>query len=180
MMLLTLRGTPVLYYGDEIGLPNVDVDQDHLRDPVGIRYYPAYPGRDPGRTPMQWSSEPGAGFTTGKAEPWLPFGDTAACNVETQRKDPNSVLHLCRDLIALRRRTHDLESGDTTPLPAAEQVWAWRRGDGTVVAVNLGDTPAAVDGIRGRILVATRRDRDGESANGALALAPWEGAVIAA
>src|SRR5437879_13805352 len=111
MMLLTLRGTPVLYYGDEIGLPNVDVDQDHLRDPGGIRYYPAYPGRDPGRTPMPWSSGPGAGFTTGKAEPWLPIGDATACNVEAQRTDPNSVLHLCRDLISLRKATPDLVKG---------------------------------------------------------------------
>ena len=67
LMLLSLRGTPVLYQGDEIGMPNVAVAHEDMRDPLGVRFYPYYEGRDAGRTPMQWSDEPGGGFTEADA-----------------------------------------------------------------------------------------------------------------
>ena len=88
LMLLSLRGTPVLYQGDEIGQPDTDVPHDLMRDPLGVLYWPAYAGRDAMRTPMQWRDAPGGGFTDPGAEPWLPFGDLAASNVEAQRGDP--------------------------------------------------------------------------------------------
>jgi alpha-glucosidase len=170
MMLLTLRGTPVLYYGDELGLPDTDVGAAPRRDPVG---------RDPCRTPMPWNPGPGAGFTAPGVTPWLPLGGAAAVNVEGQQADPGSILHLCRDLIALRRDSADLRTGDYATLPTADGLWAWRRGSATAVALNLSDTAGAVEGLAGRILISTRRDRQGEAVPGGLTLAPWEGAVVA-
>ena len=77
VMLLTLRGTPILYYGDEIGMSDVAVPNDRLRDPVGLRGWPAEPGRDRARTPMPWTGGPNLGFTLPGVEPWLPVGDPA-------------------------------------------------------------------------------------------------------
>jgi alpha-glucosidase len=170
LMLLTLRGTPFLYYGDEIGMPDVEIPPDRVLDPVPE-------GRDGCRTPMQWTSGPGAGFTDA-ADTWLPLGDAGAHNVADQRGDPGSVLNLVRDLIALRRDRADLHSGAYATLPAPDGAWAWRRGDGTVVTLNLSDAPVTVEGLSGSILVSTDRARDGERVDGALALAPWSGAVI--
>ena len=82
VMLLALRGTPFLYYGEEIGMPNVSIARERWRDPVG---------RDGCRTPMQWSDAPGGGFTSSKT-PWLPLGDCAAVNVARQIDDPASML----------------------------------------------------------------------------------------
>ncbi len=177
MMVLTLRGTAFLYYGDEIGMPDTFVPRERLEDPVGIQMYPVF-GRDPERTPMHWTGAPGAGFTAPDVEPWLPFGDFAACNVEDQRDDPASMLSLCRDLIALRAAVPDLRSGSASTFAADSTLWAWRRGERVVVALNLGDETTIVDGVNGLVRISTRRERDGERVDGALALHPWEGAVI--
>ncbi len=131
LMLLSLRGTPVLYQGDEIGLGNAKVAHEDMRDPLGVRYFPYYEGRDAGRTPMPWSSDPGGGFTDPGVKPWLPLGDVGACNVETQRSDPSSVLALTRALIALRRDADDLRTGSYRSLDAPDGVWAWVAGRGT-------------------------------------------------
>ena len=85
LMLLGLRGTPVLYQGDEIGQLDATLTQEDLRDPLGVRYWPYYAGRDAGRTPMQWRDVPGGGFTDPGVVPWLPLGDLARHNVESQR-----------------------------------------------------------------------------------------------
>src|SRR6266550_1102390 len=101
LMLMGLRGTPFLYYGDEIGMPDTDIPNDRVLDPVGV-FHGARVGRDPERTPMPWTGEPGAGYSQPGVEPWLPYGDVAACNVADQRRDPDSTLSLTRDLIGLR------------------------------------------------------------------------------
>jgi alpha-glucosidase len=175
MMLLTLRGTPVLYYGDEIGLPAVELEREQLLDPVGIRFYPAY-GRDPGRTPMQWTPELGAGFTSPGVTPWLPLGDPSECNVTDQKEDPGSVLHLCRDLIALRRGFGELAGGDYSRLPSEDGTWRYRRGASTEVILNLRDEPLELRGD-GLVLVGTDRSLDGQSCEGA-SLGAWAGAVV--
>jgi len=175
MMLLTLRGTVFLYQGDEIGMTDVDVPREELVDPVGLRFYP-YAGRDPVRTPMQWTAEPGAGFTAPDVRPWLRFGDLA-CNVADQRDIADSFLTLTRDLIALRRATPDLRTGAWVAIDAPTEVLAYRRGEHHAVALNLGDRPAAV-AIEGTILVATDRTRDAETVTDALELAPKSGAVV--
>jgi alpha-glucosidase len=164
LVLLTLRGTPCLYYGDELALTNGHV-------PAGLVHDVANPSRDPGRTPMPWTRE------GGWEDPWLPLEDTSR-NVEDQRADPASTLSFTRDLIALRRRLPTMRAGSYTELPAPEGAWAWSRGNETVVALNLTDGPVAIDGIEGSVALATRRDRDGERVGGRLSLGPREGAVL--
>jgi alpha-glucosidase len=177
MLLLTLRGTPVLYYGDEIGMRESTVPEDRLRDPVALGAS-GKPGRDGARTPMPWSAEAGGGFTAPGVEPWLPFGDLAAANVADQREDAGSMLHLCRDLIALRRENEGLRTGGYAQVPAPPEAWAFRRGGGALVALNLGPEPVSVEGATGTVAVGTDRGRDGERVDGALALGPYEGAVV--
>src|ERR671918_401058 len=167
----TLRETPILYYGDEIGMTDVPVPRDRLRDPVGIRRWPEDPGRDRYRTPRPWTRS--GGFTHPGGGPWLPAGDPAT-NVADQREDRGSVLHLCRDLLALRRARPDLALGALDPIEAPEGVWAWRRGDSTVVAVNASEAPAKVE-VGGEVLMGTRREREGH--RGALNLEPCEAVV---
>jgi alpha-glucosidase len=176
LMLLTLRGTPLLYYGDEIGMTEVRVPKERLRDPVGRRRWPEDPGRDRGRTPMHWT--PTGGFTRPGVEPWLPMGDAANRNVADQRDDPGSVLHLCRDLVAVRRDREDLRSGAYEALDAPDDVWAWRRGAHTVVAMNHGDAPSTLPIDLATVLIGTDRQRDGERIDGALRLDPWEALVL--
>jgi alpha-glucosidase len=125
--LLTLRGTPVLYYGDELGLPQVDVPREAIRD---------VDGRDGARTPMPWNGA--------WKDPWLPVG--GGTSVAAQQEDPQSILSFTRDLIARRRATPDLVEGAYERLEAPPGVWAYRRGSSTVVALNLADRPAQFEG----------------------------------
>jgi len=155
----------------------VPVAGDDARDLAG-QLGQAQPGRDPGRTPMQWNAEPGAGFTGEGVRPWLPIGDARAINVEDQRRDPGSVLRLCRDLIALRREAPDLRSGAYASLRSPPGAWSWRRGSTTIVAVNLSDARVAVPVDPGTITIGTDRSRDGEAVDGDLSLGRWEGAVL--
>jgi alpha-glucosidase len=176
MMLLGLRGTPVLYYGDEIGMDEVAISPELARDPVARRTGDASRNRDPGRTPMQWTSGPRGGFTSAGATPWLPPGDVAACNVADQVADPRSTLRFVRDLITLRRRRPDLAVGGYQTLAAPAGAWAWRRGESTAVALNLGDGDLKI-ALGGIVLIGTDRDRDGERFDGLLG--PGEGVVVA-
>ena len=180
VMLLTLRGTPVLYYGDELGMGDVPVPPDQRRDPVGTGPFDAGAGRDPCRTPMPWSPEPGGGFTTPEARPWLPLSGQPGVTVEEQRDDPGSMLTLCRDLIALRRSEPDLRRGDHETLLAAGGLWAYRRGSRFVVGLNLSGEAGSFEtgSAGGRIRVGTKRERDGEAVAAEVSLGPWEGVVI--
>src|ERR1700694_71875 len=179
LILLTLRGTPVLYQGDELGLTDTDIEQEDLRDPVGIRFWPLYAGRDPVRTPMPWDDGPGAGFTDPGIRPWLPFGDVAARNVETQKSDPNSMLCLVRDLIRIRRASADLAGGDYASLACPDGVWAWKRGTSSVVACNLSEEKAIVElGSPGHVVMGTGAARQGESFSHSVVVGPWEGLVV--
>ena len=164
MLLLTLRGTPCLYDGDELALTSGEVPTERIVDC-------ATPSRDPGRTPMPWTPD------GGWHEPWLPLADTSR-NVEEQRADPGSTLHFTRDLVALRRRVADLRSGTYSELPAPAGCWIWRRGDDVVVALNLGDEPVQIEGVVGSIALSTNRGRDGELATERLVLAAGEGVIL--
>lgn len=110
-LLLTLRGTPILYYGDELGMVNNDpTNPDQALDPLARKGWPIAKRRDGERTPMQWEPGPGAGFTTGR--PWLPIPASAAShNVASESKDPESVLEFYRRLLALRRDSRALLDG---------------------------------------------------------------------
>jgi len=175
----------VLYQGDEIGLTDGVFEKEQLLDPVGLRFWPYYPGRDPERTPMPWDDGPNAGFTSAGVTPWLAMAD-APMTVAGQRAQPGSVLHLVRDVIAVRRASPDLQTGAYRRLPAGEGVWAWQRGTDTVVALNLSDDehtvalpPAAAGTEAGRrVVVGTHRDREGSPTGDVLDLAPWEGVVL--
>jgi alpha-glucosidase len=163
-VLLTLRGTPCLYYGDELALTSGHVSPDRVLDC-------ATPSRDPGRTPMPWTPD------GGWEEPWLPLAD-ASRNVEDQRADPHSTLHFTRDLIALRRRLEDLRTGRYAELPAPEGAWAWRRGNDVVVAVNLGSSTVEIEGVDGFVALATTRSDEGRDVRGGLSLGPHEAAIV--
>jgi alpha-glucosidase len=177
LSLLTLRGTPVLYYGDEIGMPDTALSRADLRDPPGIRYWPEPRGRDPERTPMHWMNEPGGGFTDPGVRPWLPLGDTAARNVASQKRDPSSTLNFVRDLIAIRRERADLRRGTYRQLPSPAGAWVWQRGPDTTIALNLSAKPVQIPAVRGTIMISTTRSRDSERLEGGLSLGPWEGAI---
>ncbi len=177
VVLLSLRGTAFLYYGDEIGMPDVPVPRERLRDPVGIAGWPREPGRDPARTPMQWSGGPGAGFTRAGVEPWLPLGNAAACNVEAQEGDPGSILHLARDLIRLRASTA-LGTAPYRTMFLELGLWVWERGDLTVAA-NLSRERKEVSLPGTRVLISSGRSRDGERLGPRTALEPWEAMVLA-
>jgi alpha-glucosidase len=183
MLLLTLRGTPTLYYGDEIGMTDVPIPPGRERDPWGINLPGLGLGRDPERTPMQWSAGPHAGFTTG--EPWLPISaDFAEVNVERQRDDDASLLTLHRRLIALRRDEPALHGGAYVPVDASGPVLAYGRVDGDarfLVALNLGSEPASLalsaDEV-GTVVIGTHGDAEGRSVDGAVALRGDEGLVV--
>jgi alpha-glucosidase len=129
-LLFTLRGTPVLYYGDELGMPQADVPSERERDMAG---------RDGARTPMPWNG--------GWSDPWLPLTAEVA-SVAEQREDEGSFLSFCSGLIAQRRASPDLLTGSYETLPAPDGVWAFRRGEQTAVAVNLTDEEVEVLGER--------------------------------
>jgi alpha-glucosidase len=179
LMLLTLRGTPVLYQGDEIGLTDVDLAHEEILDPVGLRFWPAYKGRDAERTPVPWTSGRNGGFTDPGSTPWLRLGDPVAANVADQRRQPGSVLQFVRDVVAVRRRSSDLLTGSYQSLDSPDGVWMWRRGAKTVVALNFGDDPTeiALPVTKGEVAVGTDRSRD-RPVTGAMTLRPWEGVVL--
>jgi alpha-glucosidase len=177
LSLLSLRGTPVLYYGDELGMPDTRIQREELQDPVGKRHWPEPRGRDPERTPMPWRNGDGAGFTQPGVRPWLPIGDAAARNVEDQRRDSGSTLAFVRDLLAIRRNSADLRSGRYQQMKSPAGTWVWRRGSGTTVALNLSEKPVRLPGVDGSVVLATDRSRDGRRIGGGLTLEAWEGAL---
>jgi alpha-glucosidase len=132
VLLLGLRGTPFLYYGEEIGMIDVAIPADEIVDPPARLASPDFPwwNRDQCRTPMAWTGGPGAGFTTGR--PWIRIGDDAAHrNVATQTADPTSVLACYRRLIRARRSRPALRGGSFDWVPVdAPDVLGWIRGEG--------------------------------------------------
>jgi alpha-glucosidase len=144
-LLLSLRGTPFLYQGDELGLTHVNVPFERLRDPEAIAFWPSGIGRDGARTPMPWSRHANmAGFTTA-ADAWLPLGaDHAALSVDVQERDEDSVLAFTRRFIAFRRSSSALREGDFVALDAPEPVLAFERrvnGERLLCVFNLGPDP---------------------------------------
>jgi alpha-glucosidase len=179
VLLMTLRGTPFLYYGDEIGMTDVPVPRERLRDPVGLRGWPTNPGRDPCRTPIQWRSGPGAGFTRDDVEPWLPIGDASARSVEAQQSDPASTLGLTRSLIALRTSDADAFAAPYERLSRDAGVWVWRRGDLTV-GVNLSAEPGRLDLPGLEVVLGSDPARERERLPRSPAIGPWEALILRA
>ena len=136
-LLFALRGTVLLYQGEELGLPEVDLKRDQLRDPVGDLYYPLFKGRDGCRTPMPWDgTKPNLGFTSGT--PWLPLGpDHAALAVAAQERDPHSTLAFARRALFFRKTHASLREGGLALLDATLPLIAFHRED-MLCVFNLG------------------------------------------
>jgi alpha-glucosidase len=183
MLLLTLRGTPTLYYGDELGMEDVPIAPDQVRDPAAQHG----PGRDPERSPMLWLNAPNAGFTPPDATPWLPLmADWPTRNAATQSADPRSMLTLYRSLLALRRQHDTLHSGPITDVSADGNVLRYRRlalpeGHSTdfQILLNLGDDVATVTCAPGTILLTTLLDGSGSAVDGPIQIESGEGLLIA-
>lgn len=184
MLLLTLRGTPTLYYGDEIGMHQVAIAPSQVRDPWEKNVPGFGLGRDGCRTPMQWSDSANAGFST--AEPWLPLAENFDVdNVATQRCNPDSLLNLYRRLLMVRRTHPALTAGAYSPVPAAGNALAYERVTGVfrvLVVLNLGDITAEITLPNGTksatILLSTEADRDDLTLSGPAVLKPHEGVIL--
>ncbi|HYT26106.1 MAG TPA: alpha-amylase family glycosyl hydrolase, partial [Actinomycetota bacterium] len=178
MMVLTLRGTPFLYQGEELGMTDAAIPPDRVID---------VDGRDPERTPMQWDGSPGAGFTTGV--PWLPIPEPAReVNAAAERDDPRSMLTLYRRLLRFRRGSAALRLGAYQSLEdAPDGLYAYLRTEGDerlLVALNFTGRPLSYAGRdlprQGRLELSTDPDRaaGGEVALQPLEVGPDEGVVI--
>jgi len=183
MLLLTLRGTPIIFYGDELGLRDQPVPRERQRDAFGRT--PGGVSRDPIRTPMPWDDGPNAGFSTApEADLWLPVSvEAATVNVAAQLADPGSLLALYRALIALRRTSPALLEGSYDGLPGApEGCLAYERRAGSdhkMVALNLTDRPVRVPLPRtGSVVLSTDPARAPGPAGDVLGLAAGEGVVL--
>jgi oligo-1,6-glucosidase/alpha-glucosidase len=159
MLLLTLRGTPTLYQGDELGIGHVQIPPDKVRDPREIRQPGIGLGRDPCRTPMAWDASANAGFS--RAEPWLPLHDDWTIrNVAAEEQNPGSMLSLTRALLHLRRTEPALAVGDCAAVAAQGSLLAYQRRAGTsrlLVALNLGRDAVPLPGAAhgGKRLLST-------------------------
>ena len=187
MFYLTLRGTPILYYGEEIGMENNDPRRkEDVKDPIGITGWPAEMGRDGERTPMQWNTAPNAGFS--QTTPWLPVPPSYEThNVASESKDPNSVLSIYKAVLALRHSNPALLDGSYTALneddPNVLSYLRIYKGKAVLVALNMSDAPRTLkfDLARQGFAKFTLAPLVGAAEigkNGAVALAPF-GAVIA-
>jgi alpha-glucosidase len=179
MLLLTLRGTPTIYQGEEIGMSDVPISPDRIHDPWEKNVPGLGLGRDPVRTPMQWDASRNAGFSA--ADPWLPLSaDFAKVNVAAQIAAPASILSLYRALLALRRAEPALSLGDYEPLIASAQVLAYQRRIGArrlIVVLNLSGEPVRVAAPRCRVLLSTGPRQPGEAISGPTPIDPQEGFV---
>jgi alpha-glucosidase len=180
LLLLTLRGTPFLYYGEEIGMRDVPIPDDRIQDPVGRRL-PGL-GRDPERTPMQWSDGANAGFSS--ADPWLPIAaDYADCNVARQLADPDSILSFYRKVIWYRKKSPALLRGTYRAVDSPSDTLVYLREEGAqrlLVALNFADEPRRIQLSShegGSIALSTEPTRGGTVLD-VVDLAPSEGVVL--
>jgi alpha-glucosidase len=177
LLLLTLRGTPTIYMGDELGMVNTAIPPAAIRDPAEIREPGKGLGRDPERTPFPWQPGPGAGFTTGT--PWLPFG--ADTPMTAQQDDPASMLNLYRKLLALRRRYSALASGAVEAVRANDAILSYQRRDSGSTLQILANTSGLAGNAEvqsGQILFSTHAGRAGTQVSGAFSLYANEGVLV--
>jgi alpha-glucosidase len=185
MLLLTLRGTPTMYYGDELGMVNVPIPADKVRDPFEKNVPGLGLGRDPSRTPMQWNDSANAGF--GASDPWLPVSDDySVVNVESELADRGSILTLYRRLLGLRRTFVALSVGNYEPVVMTGDLLVYVRvtpKERLLVALNLGEDPHNLSlgalGGAGRVLLSSHLDREDDTPVMTVALRANEGVIVA-
>ena len=183
MLLMTLWGTPTLYYGDELGFENGDIPPEKIQDPQGINLGPERT-RDVARTPMQWNPATYAGFS--EVEPWLPVSDDyVSRNVQAQSEAPFSILNLYRALLRYRRRTRALHGGEYRSVDVeAADCYVYLRvahAERRLVALNFSAEPRTVTvpgEESGRVVLSTHLDRQEPVSLSDLALRPYEGVII--
>ncbi|MDF2460565.1 MAG: malL, partial [Nitrospira sp.] len=183
MLLLTLRGTPTIYYGDELGLAGGPISSEAAQDPWEKRQPGLGLGRDPSRTPMQWDNTPYAGFST--RQPWLPVTpDYQTLNVACAQANPQSVLTLYQRIIALRRAEPALHAGPYRQVCATNEMLSYTRQAGTrrfLVALNFSGTPVQVrcpELSPATVVLSTNVDREGDVCEGSIDLRADEGAIF--
>jgi alpha-glucosidase len=184
MLLLTLRGTPTIYYGDEIGMQQVTLSAEEIQDPFEKAVPGLGVGRDGCRTPMQWSTEKFAGFSTARS--WLSVEPNyRSRNVATQKKEPTSLLQLYHRLIELRCKHEALRIGSYRPIMAPGEVLLYVRehnAEKLLIALNMGHEPISMSfpnvASRGRVLLSTFCDRDTELIDGSVNLRSDEGIIV--
>jgi alpha-glucosidase len=187
MLLLTLRGTPTLYYGDEIGMADVPIAPHQVQDPFEKNVPGMGLGRDPERSPMAWDASPNCGFTSG--QPWLPLADDCVQrNVAVQQNEPRSLLSLYRKLIELRRAEPALHRGQFEPIASNDQTIVYLRsysGRCFLIALNLSHEPQSIEPTDrrrepayGRIVLSTHLDRADQRVAGTIVLRANEGIIV--
>jgi len=160
-MLLTLRGTPFLYYGEEIGMRDIRVRRKDILDPIGKRYWPVFKGRDGCRAPMQWKNARNAGFSGN--DPWLPVHPNyPSRNVQALAGDPESLLNTYKKMLALRKKYQPLIGGDLTFLESGNSnVMAYLRAwedERMIVALNFSGSEQSVRALKGSVIFSTSRE----------------------
>jgi alpha-glucosidase len=184
VFLLTIKGTPFLYYGEELGMKNARLSRGDIVDPLGRRYWPVYRGRDCSRTPMLWNTRSNAGFSQGR--PWLPVDSGYKnINVRSQMNDRYSILNLYRNVLHLRRKYKALNEGDIVPvMKGFKGVLAYLRiyGDERFfIALNFSSKEKRVHAEeRGqwRVMFSTHRTRYEHFTSLNITLAPYEAMIV--
>jgi alpha-glucosidase len=173
-LLLTLRGTPFMYYGEEIGMRDITLGRSEILDPPGQKYWPIYKGRDGCRSPMQWNNGVNAGFSA--AKPWLPVHpDYLQRNVASQAADPDSLFQFTKKLLSLRKTSPALQRGDYNPQESPSGTFAYLRSmpeQSLLVAINFKDRQVNFGLPQGRwkILFSSEMNETGAGN----ALSPYE------
>ncbi len=186
MLLLTVKGMPFIYYGEELGLKSVKIPENKMKDRVSIQTSQVMNTRDPARTPMQWSAEKYSGFSY--VEPWLPLSrNYRSKNVEGQSNDPHSMLQLYRTLIQYRNNSDALLYGTYTSLDTrSKKIFAYVRehnGKKLLIVLNYSKDiiEESFDGVDdAKIICTTYMDKPGEEIVNAkaLVLRPFEGILL--
>ena len=183
MLLFTLRGTPTMYYGDEIGMADVDIPPSRVQDPQEKNIPGKGLGRDPQRTPMQWDDSENAGFS--EVEPWLPLGNFKEVNVSAQKGIQDSFYEFYRRMIRFRNEESALQIGDYQPVFATGAVLSFLRihkNKKFLVALNLSDATESLQPDlkewNGEVRLGTHIGMEGKSMEGKIELEPNQGLLL--
>jgi alpha-glucosidase len=184
VLLLTLRGTPFIYYGEEIGMPNSFIPRKEVKDPLGKRFWPFFSGRDKARTPMQWDDGIYSGFSDSK--PWLPVDKSfRKTNVSAEMQDENSLFHVYRTIIHLRKKHPALFKGRWAPLLEGENgiicALRFNRDERIIVLLNFTKNTVKIqlqEHLFGEVIFSTHRQTREVKYFRGLSVLPFEASVF--